>query len=64
MAKCRLGKKKKARLEKMIGKKIDVAFVRGGWPHGHTQVFFTDEEYGPGNFPPTINYYTGERVQT
>lgn len=58
--KCRLGEKKVRRIEELTGKKVNAAFVRGGWEHFWAEVFFVDEKYTKGNFPPMVNYKTGE----
>jgi len=56
--KCRLGPKKVRRIEKLTGKKVAAAFVRGGWRHYWAEVFFEGEKYTKDT--PMVNYKTGE----
>ena len=60
MAKCRLGEKKRKKIEELTGKKVEAAFVRGGWKHFWAEVFFKDETYTVESPPPMVNYKTGE----
>ena len=61
MAKCALGPKKLRRIERLTGRKVTGAYVRGGWKHGWAEVFFEGETYNIGyNWPPMVNYHTGE----
>jgi len=64
MGKQRLGVKKQQRIERLTGRKVSGAYTRGGWPHGWAEVFFVGETYTiPGNWPPMVNYHTGEFEQ-
>lgn len=58
--KCRLGARKVRKIERMTGKKVAVAYVRGGWEHFWAQVFFEGETYTLENPPPMVNYKAGE----
>ncbi|MCP4651032.1 MAG: hypothetical protein GY853_13270 [PVC group bacterium] len=62
MSGCLLGSKKKRIIEKLTGKKVDFAFVRGGWEHFWACVNFVGEEYdwSKGKPQPFVNYKTGE----
>jgi hypothetical protein len=56
--KCELGPKKVRRLEALLGCKVVVAYVRGGWPHGWARVVLDGDP--PGTNRPLVNYHTGE----
>ena len=58
--KCRLGEKKVRMIERLTGRNVKAAFVRGGWEHFWAEVFFENEKYDTKNFPPMVNYKTGE----
>lgn len=53
-----LGQKKRRRIERLTGRPVHSAFVRGGWPHFWAQVFWEDGTMG------WVNYRTGEMRET
>jgi len=57
--KCALGTRKIRKIEKLTGKKVRSAWVRGGWKHFWAMVAFEGEDY-KGMIPPFVNYRTGE----
>ena len=59
----RLGPKKRRRLERLTGRKVEIAKVGGGLPHGWAKVWFEGEVYTMSDGPPFVNYHTGEVEQ-
>ena len=56
MAKCALGPRKLRKIERLTGRPVRQAFVRGGWEHGWALVFFVDT---PDTAGEMVNYHTG-----